>query len=365
MKVVILGGGIAGLCMGIYLHQHDIEVCVNERQVFTVVGGHAFLMHHDGITVLNELANKSKLHLPGRPVHTFMLKDPDGALIMELPLEDWQCFKRTDLLACLNQLLPESHIKNNRVFSHFIYEDQKIVAAAFLNGELEFGDIFIGADGANSVVRKALFGEMKFESGRVKEVVGIIQHAELANLVQGKFTKFQQQDKGLSFGLIPTSGTEMVWFMQYDPLLGDIPDGITERSSDQYHELLHQLCVNLLKDFPVEVKTVLDHNDFHTSYIWNTRDFDLLPTFHFQNIVLIGDAAHVALPFTSAGTTNAMLDARVLSQCLLDYPDYDKAFSAYYQKRANSIKEHITMGRNLRDSFLNPVSSISIPLINR
>ena len=83
MKVVVLGGGIAGLCMGIYLHQHGIDVSVNEKQIFTAVGGHAFLMHHDGITVLNELAADSNHHLPGKPVDTFVLRDPNGHIIAE------------------------------------------------------------------------------------------------------------------------------------------------------------------------------------------------------------------------------------------------------------------------------------------
>ncbi|RAJ33443.1 FAD-dependent oxidoreductase [Pedobacter cryoconitis] len=364
MKVVVLGGGIAGLCMGIYLHQHDIDVSVNERQIFSAVGGHAFLMHHDGITVLNELATESNCPLPGKPVHTFILRDADGLIVNEKILEDWQCFKRTDLLACLNQLLPASRLRNNRVFSHFVYEADQVVAAAFSNGEVEYGDVFIGADGANSIVRQQLFGEVKFEPGKVKEVVGIIQHAELAAALQGKFTKFQQKDQGLSFGLIPTSATEMVWFMQYDPLLADIPEGINPRDSDQYHELLHELCLNLLKDFPATVQQVLKCNDFRTSYIWNTRDFDLLPSFHHQNVVLIGDAAHVALPFTSAGTTNAMLDAKTLSHCLLHYPNLSTAFSAYYQLRAESIKEHVNLGRALRDSFLSADASDVIPLIS-
>jgi len=363
MKVVILGGGIAGLCMGIYLHQQGIDVSVNERQIFTAVGGHAFLMHHDGITVLNELAAESDQLLPGTPVYTFVLRDPNGDIITEKSLEDWQCFKRTDLLACLHQLLPASRLNNERIFSHFIYEQDKIIAAEFLNGDQEYGDLFIGADGANSVVRRQIFGDVKFESGKVKEVVGIVQHAELAGNLQGKFTKFQQKDKGLSFGLIPTTGIEMVWFMQYDPLLADISEGISERSSEEYQEELRKLCQNLLKDFPAEVQAVLKHNDFKTSYIWNTRDFDLLPGFHYQNVVLIGDAAHVALPFTSAGTTNAMLDAKVLSRCLLDYAELNTAFTAYYQSRAESIQEHVSLGRELRDSFLSSSSLGTIPLI--
>ena len=363
MKVVIIGGGIAGLCMGIYLHQNNIEVTVSERTVHAAVGGHAFLMHHDGVNVLKELISSQVFDIPGKLIDTFIFKDPDGEVISEQYLADWHCFKRTGLLDCLSALLPATCLIDGRVFSHFVYEEGKIVAAAFVNGDLEYGDIFIGADGANSVVRNEVLGAVDFIPGRVKEVVGIARHPELAALLQGKFTKFQHGSKGLSFGLIPTSETEVVWFMQYDPAAGDVPQGAENRDTAVYHERLRQLCENNLKEFPAEVKAVLAVNDFSTSYIWNTRDFDLLSDFHHQNVVLIGDAAHVALPFTSAGTTNAMVDAKVLMECLLAYPESDLAFREYYRIRSATISSHVKLGRELRDAFLNPAAIFTLPLI--
>lgn len=363
MKVVILGGGIAGLCMGIYLQQKDIEVSVNERQVYSAVGGHAFLMHHEGVGILHEVAEGTECLIPGRLVDSFVFKQPDGLVITEQELEDWHCFKRTELLTCLTRLFPEEHLSNERVFSHFIYEDQKIVAAAFKNGTIEYGDLFIGADGANSATRRAIFGEVEFLPGRVKELVGIAHHPVLATSLQGKFTKYQYGNKGLSFGVIPTSETEIVWFMQYDPNLADVPHDAESREEENYPEQLRKLCTDLLKDFPEEVQAVLAVNDFTTSYIWNTRDFDLLPSFHHENVVLIGDAAHVALPFTSAGTTNAMMDAKVLSSCLATYPDYELAFKEYYSIRSASIAEHVKLGRELRDAFLSPQAVFKLPLI--
>lgn len=356
MKVVVIGGGIAGLCMGIYLHRAGVDVSVNERTLGMMGGGHAFLMHHEGISILKELRTENCI-LPGKLVDTFVFKRPDGNLVNELPLDDWQCFKRTDLTAYLSGLMPAERLFGDRNFSHFIYEDGHVVAAQFLNGEVIYGDIFIGADGSNSVVRKQIFGEVKFEAGKVKEVVGIVGYPELAEEYSGKFTKFQDSKKGLAFGLIPTSATELVWYMQYDPaLLGDI-DGSTP-------EELKFFCMNLLKGFPTVVEAVLAQNDFTTSYIWNTKDFDVLPDFHHQNVVLIGDAAHLALPFTSAGTTNAMVDAKVLARCIAEETDYTTAFTCYYDKRAAQVAGHVLLGRQLRDTFLGEgAPDFALPLI--
>jgi 2-polyprenyl-6-methoxyphenol hydroxylase-like FAD-dependent oxidoreductase len=40
---------------------------------------------------------------------------------------------------------------------------------------------------------------------------------------------------------------------------------------------------------------------------------------------LIGDAAHLAVPFTSAGTTNALLDAKTLTKTLMNSSSIEQA----------------------------------------
>ncbi len=171
--------------------------------------------------------------------------------------------------------------------------------------------------------------------------------------------KYKEISKGLSYGYIPTSDVEIVWFMQYDVRLieqkGDTP------------ESLFQICQELLVHFPEDVQTILRLNDFSNSYVWNTTDFDLLDSFHSKNIILIGDAAHLALPFTSAGTTNALIDAKVLMELLLQHTHYEEAFMAFYEQRAKSVEEHTLLGRQIKNTFLasteESLDEIKVPLI--
>jgi predicted DsbA family dithiol-disulfide isomerase len=69
---------------------------------------------------------------------------------------------------------------------------------------------------------------------------------------------------------------------------------------------------------------------------------------------LIGDAAHLSLPFTSAGTTNAIKDAAVLTESLLNLKNATQAFLNYYNKRNEDILRHIQQGRDLKNIFLDP-----------
>jgi 2-polyprenyl-6-methoxyphenol hydroxylase-like FAD-dependent oxidoreductase len=61
--------------------------------------------------------------------------------------------------------------------------------------------------------------------------------------------------------------------------------------------------------------------------IFEYKRFWTASKFHEGNVVLIGDVAHLALPFTSAGTTNAILDAKALTEVLLKIGNSELALS--------------------------------------
>ncbi len=364
MRIVILGGGVAGLSIAIFLKKNNFDVIVNERsQNVPLTGhplsGHAFLIQDDVQKILHEYDDDLSSDYLGIKVSMYNLFRPSGREIKKIQLNEWRCVKRNDLINYLYSLFPNELIKVGRAFSHFIYENGKIVAAQFMNGDIEYGDLFIGADGANSIARKEIFGEVNFTPVEVKEIVGSAYSEKIYKTYHDVFTKFQKEDKGLAFGLIPTAENEFVWFIQYDAALSETANITADE--------LKTFCKDLMHDFPKIVDDVLDATDFSQSYIWNTRDFDLLPSFHKDNVVLVGDAAHVAVPFTSAGVTNAIIDAKMLADCMIGTSDFSKAFSNYYEQRKNHVKEHVEIGRKLKHLFLNPLETdeddIPVPLI--
>jgi 2-polyprenyl-6-methoxyphenol hydroxylase-like FAD-dependent oxidoreductase/predicted DsbA family dithiol-disulfide isomerase len=361
MKVVIIGGGIAGLAAGILLKRYLVDVVICERNLEISPKGNAFLMHSDGLSILEELLGyKEENGLPGRLVDAFHLKRPTDKDLMYIKLRPWQCIKRADLIQFLLDILPEDIMRFGRSFSHFMYENGKAIAAVFNNGDIEYGDVFIAADGGNSKIRELLFGETKFTDIEVKEIVGVCKCREMVIAKKGIFTKYLDDKSSLSFGYIPTSSDEIVWFTQFNSLLNPI-------ESNSKPDDLKSFTLNLLKDFPSDVQAILNRNDFSGSYVWNTRDFDVLNQFHNDNIVLIGDAAHLALPFTSAGTTNAFVDAKLLVQLLVNEKNYSDAFNKFYELRAPIVKEHLLLGRKLKAEFLNfhlqNDDKVKVPLI--
>lgn len=358
MKIVIIGGGVAGLAFGIMMNRKGHQIVINERNSEIPLSGNAFMMHDHGLSILKKIVNND-LAIPGASINSFILKRPDNKEIKHTKMDAWQCVKRIDLIKTLLNVVDSSCLKFGRSFSHFIYEGKKAIGVVFENGDVEMGDLFIGADGCNSQVRQLLFGETKFTSTKVQEILGIVKDAELVKKLNGVFTKYQDGEKGLSFGCIPFSETEIIWFNQFDVSLVK-KDLVTKKDLYDFMKLA-------LKDFPEIVHTMIDATDFSGSYLWNTKDFDVLDKFHKENIVLIGDAAHLALPFTSAGTTNALYDAEKLANCLDEHTSFEDAFISFYNQRALSVKEHLELGRKLQEDFINPSlvadDDIEIPLI--
>lgn len=346
MKYVVIGGGIAGLAIGAFLERKGKEVIVSEKQPVVAGQGHAFLLHDDAVSILRHLNLDHQRTMPGERISLFSLRRPDGSEIRCEELRSWTCMKRSDLLAYMESLLQPSALRRGRSFSHFIRREGRVVAAAFTNGETEAGDIFIGCDGGMSKVREELFGPLPPTTVLYKEIVGVTHHNKRWQQYGHTFLKFQHDQYGLAFGMIPTGANEFVWFMQYDPSRGDVRNGDPVA--------IRKFCTQALKDFPAEAGDILTGNDFNRTYVWNTRDFDLLPAFHQDNVVLLGDAAHQALPFASAGTTNALVGARTLASALDNSINLAAAFHQYYTQRAPEVAQHIRMGRELRAAFLKP-----------
>lgn len=346
MKYVVIGGGIAGLAIGAFLQRSGKEVIVSEKQPAPLAQGHAFLLHDDAVSILRRLSLDHNRKMPGERISLFSLRRPDGSEIKCEELKAWTCMKRSDLLEYMESLIDPSTMRRGRSFSHFIRQQGKVVAAAFTNGETEYGDVFIGCDGGKSRVREALFGSLPPATALYKEIVGVTNNEKHWQRYGHTFVKFQHNEYGLAFGMIPTGANEFVWFMQYDPCRGDIRGGDPES--------IRRFCTQSLKDFPAEVTDILTGNDFTRTYVWNTRDFDVLPAFHKDNVVLLGDAAGQALPFSSSGTTNAIVGASILSGALGNSLSLEAAFGQYYAQRAPVIGEHIRLGRELRTAFLRP-----------
>jgi 2-polyprenyl-6-methoxyphenol hydroxylase-like FAD-dependent oxidoreductase len=249
------------------------------------------------------------------------------------------------------------HIRYDRTFVRFIENEDRYSAAVFDNGEIVEADYFIGSDGAHSLVRQLLFGPTAFTPVMVKELLGTTYDPVIYDKHRNTFRKYLSTSSGLAIGFMPCSIDEIIWFMQFD-----CSRFIHDISSEK---AILEFIREELGAFPAEVRELIESPTTRPYYTWNTTDFELLPSFHRRNAVLIGDAAHLALPFTSTGVGNALLDAECLTAAISSSADFTEACESFYRQRSSIVGGHVEAGRQIRESFMQGTRhGIRVPLVS-
>ena len=85
-------------------------------------------------------------------------------------------------------------------------------------------------------------------------------------------------------------------------------------------------------------------------------DQEPLPRWSFGRVTLLGDAAHPMVPRGSNGAGQAILDAKVLAECLAAQPDTAEALKRYESRRLETTASIVRMNRkNPPDAILREV----------
>ena len=182
-----------------------------------------------------------------------------------------------------------------------------------------------------------------------KEMVGSVYMPELCEELGNTFLKIQDQEGKRAMGLLPCGDGQIIWFAQFDSTIYGIPLSNTLAKRHFIQELL--------EGWPEPLQEVLQHTDHESTYVWRLQKMELLPSFHKKGVLLIGDAAHPLLPFTSQGANSALTDAIRAAAIIADHESQDDkvvAFELFDLERRAIISQYIIDGENLLDRFLNP-----------
>jgi 2-polyprenyl-6-methoxyphenol hydroxylase-like FAD-dependent oxidoreductase len=110
--------------------------------------------------------------------------------------------------------------------------------------------------------------------------------------------------------------------------------------------------------WPQPLPELIELTDFSESHVWFTTDLDPLPSFHRGNVVLVGDAAHPLLPFTSQGVGSALQDALSLATHIggqFDCPKkLEEGLRVFSDERLSCVTRFLQSGRELAERFLHP-----------
>ena len=168
MRIIVVGGGIGGLTAALALRQAGFEVDVYEQAPeLTQIGG-GINMGPNAVRILRRLGLAAGLDREGvRPLFTHQRRWQDGRTLQRARLNPL-CeelygaphitIHRADLLDVIASGFPAERIHlGHRLVG--VEDKGDRIEARFENGARITADILIGADGINSSVRAALFGE--------------------------------------------------------------------------------------------------------------------------------------------------------------------------------------------------------------
>ena len=355
----IIGGGLSGYAMALCLNRNGVATRIYERNIDNSSAGFGFLLLKNGIDALNVLGLKSKLLKRGNPINYFNAISPSGEEIYSKSLEDCIAISRKHIMELLSEELDSKLVQYNMPFEKLNMNDEgEVDSIQFENGEHVKSDVYIGSDGFRSRIRKQLFPDTELTSVGEEELVGIVHLPEIKDK-KDVFVKVIDSDQGCSMGLIPLLDNHYIWFFQFNSKLHQL--------SENRPEIIQQFMTDRVVNYPKEFQKAIKKTDFNNVFLWVSKRLDLLPKFHKNNMVLVGDAAHPLLAFTSQGANSAIEDALCLASLLSKQkPEetFENVFEDYYAKRKVFIQKYINEGDELIRDFLEMKTSneYKIPL---
>jgi 2-polyprenyl-6-methoxyphenol hydroxylase-like FAD-dependent oxidoreductase len=322
-RILIVGGGIAGLSAAIALADAGYSAELVESRADWPVTGAAITMHANGVRALGRLGLASRLRGAGAVLPKWSFHDAQGNLLCATDLADlW-----SDVGPCLGVTRVELQrllVGRARETAHqlgvavtALTQGPAAVTVQFSDGGTGDFDLVVGADGLRSMIR------MSGVSGETPQYAGTMAWRSVcATRPSGLDCLQLMLGDGRFFGLVPVGGGGTYGFAG---IVSDRFDDPVERRLDRFRERF--------ADFdglvPAYLEALGDDDPLHSGPVeWISPG-----SWHQGRVVLIGDAAHAAPPHMGEGGSLAIEDALVLAEVIQNANTIEAALQAYEVRR--------------------------------
>lgn len=355
--IAILGGGIAGLAMLAGLHCIGVRAQAFERAAARDLIGMGFILMPNGRAAVQALFPHLDLARCSTRIDRAELFWSDCDLISDHQIVGMQSVLRSGLIAQMEGSVPPDSIRYNSNLEAANWQGSHLESVRLADGTTIRAGAFIGCDGVRSKARTWLHPTATLQPVRFVEVVSVIHAPDLFHRLGGRFLKFYERGGNLAIGIVPAAD-RVIWFLQLGLSLADIR-GFSSRAMESKMR-------GLLAGWPSVIGELLERTNFAESHLWKVADLDPLPNFHCGNLVLIGDAAHPVLSFTSQGASSALEDAALLADLLRGGTtklSREAAFAQFDATRRPHARRWVAAGRELFNQFRRPPSTgLHLPL---
>ncbi len=330
-KILIVGGGIAGLTAAVALRRANFEVDVAEINPQWSVTGVGITLMGNALRALDTIGLAGKCVDAGYPINAFRFYDDQGNFIGETPQAKIADPKypascgvtRPRMHAILQDAVRKSGatVRLGLSVATIKQTDEKAMVT-FSDGTSAQYDLVIGSDGYRSAIRSLVFGSeyQPTYSGQVCWRCNVPRLAEVTELLLFNGKEFKA-------GLLPLAPDLMYILMTETPPAGSP----TRYAQDQLVDVFRER----LSAFGGAVAQVRDHFlNASSNVVLRPFEVIFMPTPWYRGrVVLIGDAAHSMTPHVVQGGATAIEDAIVLAEELATQVPLSDALDHFMQRR--------------------------------
>ena len=329
MRILVVGGGIAGLTLTGLLQQRGFKPTLVEQIPEYGTVGYVIVLWPSGSRILKGLGVYRSLLDVGLQFTTYNVSDEQGQMLHSYSVHNvtekygpMLSTYRPDLINVIKEAVDPDSIRMSTTVDK-IDQTNDEVYVTFSDGTEETYDLVVGCDGVRSKTRDLVFGDVPLSySGMTgwsfwvkPNIAKTLQIAEYWGT--GKF-----------FGIWPTKGRLSVFTSIRDNV--QEPDPVESRI-----DRIQETFKNFGGLVPEILEGLNDPNEIFHGYYNDLR----MKKWHKGRVVLVGDAAHAILPTAGGGVSMAMESAAVLVDelCRADSKYIEQAFESYITRRRSRV----------------------------
>lgn len=327
-EIAIIGGGIGGLTLAIALQRKGFNPTIYEQAPELKMIGAGLGLSGNAIKAFSEIGIEDAVLKAGSVLKRMAIKDMYGRVLNETNSERISeqygiannfSIHRADLHEALLERTDKRKLVLSKTCTAFEQTATK-VKLTFQDGTTAIAGYVIACDGINSIFRKKLL------PAALPRYSGYTCWRAVIEYAPPGFDRDQTSETwgpGARFGIVPLSHNRLYWFATLNASAKDSKlKAYTKKDILKHFQNFHHPIPEIIKATKEE------------QLIWSDiNDLAPIKQFAFNNILLLGDAAHATTPNMGQGACMAIEDAATLANCMENYITIEEAFRQFERKR--------------------------------
>jgi 2-polyprenyl-6-methoxyphenol hydroxylase-like FAD-dependent oxidoreductase len=344
-RAIVVGGGIAGPAIALFLRRAGIEPVVLEAYPRADDVGGSFQIAPNGVRVLAELGLAEALLRAGQPSRSFCFRNHQGRVIGTAQTD--RSGAAVNVTRAALQRLMRDELEKNRITVAYEKRLRALipaggeVVAEMEDGSSEIGDFLVGADGVASRVRACMLPDKA--KARYTGMVSIGGFCPAAYAPPPELGDESQ----LTFMVGPK---HQIGYGKFGPdLWAWWCHALAESDAERVEltttpgEAMRARMAERYRGWSAPAGEMIA-----ATQRWLATpiyDVPTLPTWHKGRVVLLGDAAHAMSPAGGQGASMALGDGMLLARLVADGSrTVEDAFARFEEQRRPGAEQFVKQG---------------------